>query len=88
LSPVTPVFPRRAHDFVPPREVVFGKDQPQYQPLPAVIEHGLVTTRWKLTWREKLQVALTGNLWLSLLTFNHPLQPIKLSVYEPASVEE
>lgn len=57
--------------------VVFAKDQPQYQPLPALLEKepGRVTSCWKLTWRERFKILFTGKLWLSQLSFNEPLQP-------------
>lgn len=58
--------------------VFFGKDQPEYQPLPAFIDdspQGEVITCWNLTLRERLIVLLKGEIWLSLLTFNKPLTP-------------
>ena len=59
--------------------VVFAKDQPEYLPLPAHrSEDGCVSTCWQLTWRERLKVLIGGRLFLSLLTFNNPLQPLKL----------
>lgn len=59
--------------------VTYAKDQPQYLPLPAHrSEDGCVTTCWQLTWRERFKVLFGGNLFLSLLTFNQPLQPIKI----------
>lgn len=54
----------------------YAKDQPQYQPLPALREKdGRVTTCWKLSWRERFKMFQTGKIWLSQLTFNDPLQP-------------
>jgi hypothetical protein len=65
-------------------EIVFAKDQPQYRQLPAVrLDDGTVISRWTLTWRERLRVLWTGSLWLSCLTFNHPLQPTRLETAEP-----
>jgi hypothetical protein len=79
MTPVSPVLKRSDAP-----EIVFAKDQPQYIPLPAVrSEDGLITTRWKLTWRERLTLFLRGDLYLQVLTFNRPLQPLKLSVTEP-----
>lgn len=60
--------------------VTFAKDQPQYLPLPAVVSDGVVTTRWKLTWRERLTLFLGGTIWLQVSTFGRPLQPVKLDV--------
>lgn len=61
--------------------VVFAEDQPEYNPLPAISFPGperCVTTRWQLTWRERLRVLFGSGIYLSLLTFNQPLQPMKL----------
>jgi hypothetical protein len=82
MRPVTPVFPGLPN--LP--EVTFAKDQPQYIPLPALLQSdGLVTTRWSLTWRERIQVLFGGNLWLQVLTFNRPFQPVSLSTECPIS---
>jgi hypothetical protein len=76
---MTPVIP----GLVLP-EITFAKDQPQYRPLPAYrSEDGYVVTRWSLTWRERLNILFSGNLWLSVLTYNRPLQPVKLSTVAP-----
>lgn len=64
--------------------VTFAKNQPEYIPLPAWVgEDGLVVTRWRLTWAERFRLFLTGNLWLSILTFKNPLQPVKLDTTCP-----
>ena len=61
------------------REVVFAKDQPEYNPLPALLEEdGTVHTRWRLSLKERLQVLFSGDIYLALLTFNQPLQPCLL----------
>jgi len=70
------------------REVVIAKDQPEYIPLPAVIRHGIVTSRWKMTWRERIVALLTGNVYLQVMTFNRPLQPVILSVDKPQMEHE
>jgi hypothetical protein len=70
----------------PEHNVVYAKDQPQYLALPAHIERnpeGLVTFCWKLSWRERLRVLLTGLIWHQVLTFKKPLQPQLLSVEKP-----
>lgn len=55
---------------------VYAKDQPEYLPLPVhKTEEGLVISCWKLTWKERMLVFLTGRLWWGVLTFNEPLQP-------------
>ncbi len=79
MQPVSPVAPGLA---LP--EIVFAKSQPEYNPLPAYrSDDGLVVTRWKLTWMERITVLLGGNLWLSVLTFNRPIQPVKIDTQFP-----
>jgi hypothetical protein len=79
MLPVTPVIPGR---WIP--EVTYAENQPEYLPLPAhKCPDGCVTTRWKLSWKERLRVLLSGNIWLQVLTFNAPLQPVKLSCEVP-----
>ncbi len=79
MKPVSPVIPGRN---VP--EVIFAKHQPEYLPLPAISDpEGQVTTRWELTWREWFQILWGGNVWLQVLTFNHPLRPVKLMTEPP-----
>lgn len=79
MTAITPVVP----GFDLP-VTTFAKDQPEYIPLPCWKgEDGMVVTRWRLTWKERLLVAIGGSLWLTMLTFNHPLQPVKLSAQCP-----
>lgn len=57
--------------------VIYAKDQPEYQPLPAnKTEDGTVTSCWELTDEELLQVMATKRIYISQMTFNKPLQPI------------
>ncbi len=79
MNPISPVFP---DSDIP--EVVFAKDQPEYIPLPAVYlkgsPQGAVLTRWKLSEEEKEKIRLDGDLVITPLTFNRPLQPIHLKI--------
>ena len=60
---------------------VYAKDQPQYLQLPVhKTEDGMVTSCWQFSFRERLRVLFTGKLFVSQLTFNLPLQPIRPSV--------
>lgn len=63
--------------------VVYAKDQPEYLPLPAVIDNGVATFCWKLSWRERFQLLWHGLLWHQVLTFNEPLQPQLLLTKKP-----
>ena len=45
----------------PEQNCVYAKDQPEYLPLPVhKTEDGMVVSCWRLTWRERLRVLLTG----------------------------
>lgn len=60
------------------QNIVFAKDQPEYQPLPAFKDdtpQGEVISCWSLSFSERLRILFFGKLWVSLLTFNKPLTP-------------
>jgi hypothetical protein len=64
--------------------VVFAKHQPQYLSLPAHRSaDGMITSCWQMTGWEKLKVFFSGKIWLTILVFNSPLQPQRLSVSSP-----
>lgn len=70
----------------PEQTVIIAKDQPQYRPLPAYQYRdleGTIAFCWKLNWRDRLKVLLTGKLWHQVLTFNQPLQPQLLLTDKP-----
>jgi len=65
--PVSPVV-----EGLEPYEVVFGADQPEYRPLPALVGPGperRVMSRWQLTDEERQLVADGGGVYLSLWTY-------------------
>lgn len=63
---------------------IYAKDQPEYLPLPAHrADDGEATSCWGLSFLERLKVILTGKIYLSVLTFNRPLQPQKMLVDKP-----
>ena len=60
---------------------VFAENQEEYNSLPAFKDdEGNVVTCWKLSDEEIKKITETGELWLSVSTFNQPLQPVLLSV--------
>jgi hypothetical protein len=66
------------------QNIVFAKDQPEYQPLPALkldTSEGEVISCWKMTFWERIKVLITGRIWVSLLSFNKPLTPSFISVH-------
>lgn len=67
--------------------VVIAKDQPEYLPYPAHRfkddPQGRIASCWRLSWRERIRVAVTGILWQQVLTFGKPLQPQLLTADKP-----
>lgn len=83
MRPVSPVLPGFES-----REIIFGKDQPQYLPLPALPSSGekrCVTSRWRLTFVERLTLLFTGSLYVQQLTYGNKLQPAVLTVSPTAA---
>jgi hypothetical protein len=75
VRPVDPVVSDGWHT------VVFAKDQPEYNPLPAVRNsEGDVITDWEPSRDELVRLLLGGRVRLTVLTFGHPLQPVRLEV--------
>ncbi len=75
----------------PEQNVVFAKDQPEYQPLPAFRNNspeGEVISCWQLSYRERLKILITGKLWVNLLTFNKPLTPSFFTVNKEDVLKE
>lgn len=61
--------------------VTYAKDQPEYNPLPAMripTPMGEVITCWELSDEELEYVMKTKRIYLSQLTFNSALQPIRM----------
>jgi hypothetical protein len=64
-------------------ELVFAKDQPEYIPLRALrarTNDGRVMSRWSLTAEQRKAVADGADIFLTLMTFGNPLQPISMAV--------
>jgi hypothetical protein len=79
MHPLSPVVPSANTE-----EVVYAKDQPEYQPLPCIrAADGTILTRWNLNEEERRQVAEQGYVYLSVMTFNQPLQPLLMTVDPP-----
>jgi hypothetical protein len=68
----------------PEVNTILGKDQPEYQPLPAHRSpEGIIVTCWRMTWWERIKALWTGQVWARQLTFGDPLQPQILGVDKP-----
>jgi hypothetical protein len=84
MRPISPVLPHAPEH----RETILAKDQPQYKQLPVVrlvYTGGVITTvsRYKLTWRERLQILFKGTFWIEQMTFGELLQPQRPTAFEP-----
>jgi len=68
----------------PEATTVAAKDQPEYLPLPCYVDpgpRGEVVSCWRLSWHERLQVLLTGHVWLTLWSFHEPITPQRIDVF-------
>lgn len=73
----------------PQHNCVFAEDQPEYQPLPALrTGDGAVLSCWGLSLRERIRLLFAGRLWLWVLTYGDPLQPVALQVDDPFKVPQ
>ena len=69
-----------------PIEIVLGKDQPEYTPLPAVYLNAPtvpMVTRWRPADEERAAIAAGADLVFTQLTFGMPFQPVHLQVTMP-----
>ncbi len=74
-------------------EVVYAKDQPEYLPLRTLkgSNRGAVLSRWTFTDEQRQAIAEGADIFLDVLTFDQPLQPIGIYVaheLEASSVAE
>lgn len=70
----------------PQQNTIFGKGQEEYQPLPAFRSehpHGHVVTCWELDEQELAEVARTGRIYLTQMTFKQALQPVRIDAECP-----
>lgn len=66
----------------PEANTVYGRGQSEYLPLPAFRSDDhrvMVTSCWRMDWRERLRVLLFGRVYVSQLTFAAALQPVRTS---------
>jgi len=78
ISPVVPGFERY--------ERVFGASQPEYIPLPTLAtgdDAGVVISRWRMTWKERLRALVFGDVYLRQATFGQALQPVLVHIEAP-----
>ena len=66
--------------------VIFAKNQEPYQPLPAYRDNeqgGRIFHCWQLSWKERWKIFCNGKLWINVLNFHKPPQPLKPMVENP-----
>jgi len=79
MKPSVPIIPGETLPVT-----TYAKDQPGYQPLPVWRDDdGATLSRWHCTWRERLRILITGDVYLWQLTFNRPLQPVSMESKAP-----
>ena len=64
-------------------ELIMAKKQKQYRPLrclPSNDSDGYRMSRWTLTTEQREAVAAGADIFLELMTFNHPMNPIRIAV--------
>jgi hypothetical protein len=70
------------------QNMVWGKNQSEYLPLPAFVDDYRTITCWRLTWHERMRLWVTGRVWLTQLNFGQALQPQRLSMDSPFDLDK
>lgn len=74
----------------PGHNVVYAKDQPEYLPLPVYKPEGDPTGEvyqcWELSPEDLENINKTGKVWVCQLTFNGPLQPLRVMAFKPEEI--
>lgn len=65
-------------------EIIFAKSQPEYRPLRALLarDTGRILTRWSPTPAQRQAIVEGADVFLEVMTFGQPLQPVLLSIGE------
>ena len=60
--------------------MTYAKNQPPYLSLPAHLDKkGVATTCWKVSFIDLIRIVFNRKIWLSTMTFNKPLQPLRMT---------
>jgi hypothetical protein len=81
MEAVSPVMPGSE-----PIEIILGKDQPEYMPLPVVYLNSPsvpMLSRWRLSEEERAAVAEGADIVLTQLTFGGLFRPVNLQIVAP-----
>lgn len=71
MEPISPVVEGNQD-----MEVVYAKEQPEYNPLPVLRTEKALLSRWRLNDAERAHFANGGDLFICVLHFGGPLQPM------------
>lgn len=64
--------------------IIYAENQREYLPLHAhKTISGVVTSCWKPSFKERINILFGSNIYLRMLTFNKPLQPVILTINKP-----
>ena len=64
----------------PEQTVVYAEEQEEYFNLPAFKnKYGIVISCWYMGLWERVKILFTGRIFLSVHTFNSPLQPLRMT---------
>jgi len=70
----------------PEHNKIYAKDQKEYLPLPvheSDINGGMTISCWQLSFIEKIKIMFSGKLWILVMNFRQPLQPIRPQIEYP-----
>lgn len=76
MHPVSPVISEKFKDL----EIILAKNQPQYKELPVICIGDRVMHRWTFTEDERKAILDGADLYITVMNFASPLQPISLLV--------
>jgi len=71
-------------------EVVYAKDQPQYRPLRVLRANAAdrqVFSRWTPTPEQRQRIAEGADIYLAIVTYGGPLQPVSLFIAEESDLD-
>ena len=65
----------------PEETCVYAENQPEYLSLPThKTDDGTVTSCYQPTFWERIRILFGAKIWVSLMTFNKPLQPQRVDI--------
>ena len=79
MKPAVPIIPG---ENLPVTKI--AENQAEFETLPAYVDpEGTVLVRWKLSWGERIEILLNGDIYHWIRAGKNPLQPVMLSTEAP-----